>query len=199
MPNPTYSFVSWTENGIVVSTDDHYTFTVDRDRNLVAVFSQGLFYTISASAGANGTISPEGDVFVEPGEDKTFAMIPNSGCSVQKVVVDGVDVGPVESYTFRSVNSDHTIHVQFSGLGMDDNTTLDLKVYPNPAHDRINIQCQNMKQVSIFNLLGIQIERKDVNDDYTIISTCNLPLGTYILKVENVDGKIGYSRFVVDK
>ena len=196
MPNPTYSFVSWTENGIVVSTDDHYTFTVDRDRNLVAVFSQGLFYTISASAGANGTISPEGDVFVEPGEDKTFAMIPNSGCSVQKVVVDGVDVGPVESYTFRSVNSDHTIHVQFSGLGVDNHTSLDLKVYPNPAKESLIVEGENMKRIAVFNLLGVQMASQEVNDSHTSLNIDSLTKGTYILKVEYADGTVGYMRFV---
>ena len=200
IPNPTYSFVSWTENGIVISTEEHLApFVVDRDRSFVAVFHQGLFYTITASAGNNGTISPEGNVFVEPNEDKTFAMIPNSGCQVSKVLVDGVDRGPIPSYTFRNVNENHTIHVEFSGLGVDNHTSLDLKVYPNPAHDKINIQCQNMKQVSILNLLGVQIESKDVNDDHAVLSTDNLSQGTYILKVENNDGRIGYTRFILVK
>ena len=197
--NPTYAFVSWTENGAVVSTNDHYTFTVDRDRNLVAVFSQGQFYTISASAGANGTISPEGDVFVEPGEDKTFAIIPNSGCQVRTVLVDGIDLGPIPSYTFRSVNGNHSIHAEFSGLGVDDNISLDLKIYPNPANDKIHIESPSMKKVSIFNLMGVQIENKEVNNDYTFVNTNEYPQGTYILKVEKNDGRIGYSRFVIVK
>lgn len=197
--NPTFTFVSWTENEAVVSTDDHYTFTVERNRSLVAVFSQGLFYTITASAGANGAITPEGEIIVEPGQDKTFAIIPDNGCLVSKVLVDGVDIGPVESYTFRSVNANHSIRAQFSGLGVDDNISLNLKIYPNPANDKINIESPNMKRVSIFNLFGIQIESKDVKDDHTAFSTVNLPQGTYILKVENNDGRIGWSQFVVVK
>lgn len=197
--NPTYTFVSWTENGAVVSTDEQYTFSVERDRKLVAVFSQGLFYTITASAGGNGSITPEGEVMVNPGEDKTFAIIPNSGCRVSKVLVDGVDVGPVESYTFRSVNANHSIRAQFSGLGVDDNPIHGLKVYPNPANDKINIECPNMKRISVFNLYGVQIEIMDVNDDHAVFSTGDLPQGTYILKVEHDDGIIGYSRFVVVK
>lgn len=197
--NPTYSFVSWTENGAVVSTEDHFTFTVDRNRSFVAVFSQGLFYTITASAGANGTITPEGEIIVEPGVDKTFAIIPNNGSVVSKVLVDGIDVGPVESYTFRSVSANHSILAQFSGLSVDDNTTLDLKVYPNPANDIINIESQNMKRVSIFNLFGVQIESKDVNDDHAVFSTDNLSQGTYILKVESQEGRIGYTRFILIK
>ena len=198
-PNPTYTFMNWTENGIVVSTEDHYSFTVDRERNLVAVFSQGLFYTISAIAGVNGSISPEGDVMVQPGEDKTFTMIPNTGCRVSKVLVDGIDVGPIESYTFRSVNGNHSIRVQFSGLGVDDNCLPELKIYPNPANDKINIECPNMKRFSIFNVLGIPIISKDVNNDYAVVSTDEFPQGTYILKVENNERRIGYSRFVVVK
>ena len=195
--NPTYTFVSWTENGAVVSTDEQYTFTVERDRNLVAVFSQGLFYTITATAGPNGTITPEGEVMVNPGEDKTFAIIPNSGCRVSKVLVDGVDVGPVESYTFRSVNANHSIRAQFSGLGVDDNPMHELKVYPNPANEMLNIEGNDIKRIAVFDLLGVQLADKEINDDQAILPTSNFAQGTYILKVEFEDGSVGYSRFVV--
>jgi len=200
MPTPpTYSFVSWTENGIVVSTDDHYTFTVDRDRNLVAVFLQGQFYTISATAGDNGTISPEGEVVVMPGEDKDFTMIPNSGYRVQKVVVDGMDVGPVESYKFRSVNGNHSIHVQFSGVGMDDAYDLGLRIYPNPANDYIIIEGADMNEITLYDLLGIQQHHEEVDDNHVRITTDNLVAGIYILKVVCKDGRSGPLRFVVSK
>jgi PKD repeat protein len=197
MPNPTYSFVSWTENGIVISTDNPYSFTVERDRNFVAVFSQGLFYTITASAGTNGTISPEGDVFVEPGEDKTFAMIPNDGYSVSKVWVDGVDYGPLPSYTFRNVNGDHSIHVQFSGLGVNDTYDLGLRIYPNPANDYIIVEGADMNEIILYDLLGIQQQHEEVNNNHVRITTDNLVAGTYILKVVCKDGRSGHLRFVV--
>ncbi len=195
--NPTYSFVNWTENGVIVSTNPTYSFTVNSNRSFVAVFSQGQFFTITASASGNGTISPEGDVFVEPGADKTFAMIPNSGCRVGRVIVDGVDIGPVESYTFRSVNSNHSIYVQFSGVGVDENLNANLKVYPNPAKESLVVEGEDMKRVAVFNLLGVQMASQEVNDSHTTINTNGFIIGTYILKVEYTDGKIGYSRFVV--
>ena len=40
MANYGYTFINWTENGEVVSTDDLYSFTVTGDRNLVANFTQ---------------------------------------------------------------------------------------------------------------------------------------------------------------
>src|SRR6185312_6037480 len=40
IPKGRKAFISWTENGVVVSTNAYYTFTVDRDRNLVATFGK---------------------------------------------------------------------------------------------------------------------------------------------------------------
>ena len=59
--NPCYSFVSWTENGTVVSTSSNYTFTANASRALVANFSQ-LSYTITTRAmpGCEGTTSGDG-------------------------------------------------------------------------------------------------------------------------------------------
>lgn len=83
--------------------------------------------------------------------------------------------------------------------GVDDNSISKLNVYPNPAQDKINIESPNMKHIAVFNLLGVQIESKEVNDDYATIETDRLSSGTYILKVEYLDESVGYSRFVVAK
>ena len=70
-------------------------------------------HTITASAGHGGTISPAGAVTVDEGDDQTFTITANSGYSIADVVVDGVSVGAVESYTFDNVTEDHTINVTF--------------------------------------------------------------------------------------
>ncbi len=48
-PAEYYIFVNWTEDGIEVSTDAEYSFTVESDRNLVAHFEMPVF-TIMATA-----------------------------------------------------------------------------------------------------------------------------------------------------
>ena len=40
--NEGYTFFGWTENGVVVSVELEYTFTVVQDRNLVALFTEGI-------------------------------------------------------------------------------------------------------------------------------------------------------------
>lgn len=71
-------------------------------------------YTITASAGAGGTITPVGAVQVSSGEDKPFAMAADPCHHVTDVLVDGVSVGAVSSYTFTAVDADHTIAASFA-------------------------------------------------------------------------------------
>lgn len=70
-------------------------------------------YTIKASAGANGTISPAGWCSVVENGSQTFTFTPDKGYTVAKVLVDGKSVGAVKSYTFKNVTKDHTIEVIF--------------------------------------------------------------------------------------
>lgn len=69
--------------------------------------------TITATAGPNGTLDPIGAVIVGCGNDTTFDIIPNPGYSILDVLVNGVSVGAVPSYTFNSVTGDSTIHAIF--------------------------------------------------------------------------------------
>ena len=50
-------------------------------------------YTITASAGSNGSISPSGATAVCSGGSQAYAITPNTGYAVSDVSVDGVSVG----------------------------------------------------------------------------------------------------------
>ena len=90
-------------------------------------------YTITATAGANGTISPSGEVTVAEGEDKTFTITANSGYHIKDVKVNGVSVGVVATYTFNDVAANATITVEFEVDTVPHvcNPTLVPKVEPN--------------------------------------------------------------------
>lgn len=70
-------------------------------------------YTIKASAGANGTISPNGSVSVARGKDQTFTINAINGYRIADVLVDGKSVGNVSTYTFENVKANHTIQAKF--------------------------------------------------------------------------------------
>ena len=71
------------------------------------------YYTIKATAGAGGSISPSGNVSVREGRDKTFTITPDKGYAVANVKIDGKSIGAVKSYTFENVRRTHTIEVIF--------------------------------------------------------------------------------------
>jgi hypothetical protein len=72
-------------------------------------------YTITATAGANGTIAPSGAVSVAPNGNQTFTITPNAGFHILDVLVDGGSVGAVASYPFTNVTANHTIAASFAG------------------------------------------------------------------------------------
>jgi hypothetical protein len=69
---------------------------------------------INAYAGPHGSISPSGDTKVDYGGLQTFTITPDTGYHVADVLVDGVSVGAVESYTFVNVTKGHNINASFA-------------------------------------------------------------------------------------
>ncbi len=99
-------------------TDTNYT-TLTGEIELLHHKSNGgggsgySYYTIEATAGAGGSISPSGSVSVREGRDKTFTITPDKGYAVSNVKIDGKSIGAVKSYTFENVSRTHTIEVIF--------------------------------------------------------------------------------------
>ncbi len=105
------TFTGW--GGACSGTANPCTVNVNGSQSVTAIFALKTF-TLTASAGANGTISPSGSVTVNYGGSQTFAITPATGFKVANVLVDGVSVGAVASYAFSSATANHTISATFS-------------------------------------------------------------------------------------
>ncbi len=71
-------------------------------------------WTITATSGPNGLVTPAGVTNVNDGESQSYAITPDAGYAVQDVIVDDESVGPVTSYDFTNVTGDHTISASFT-------------------------------------------------------------------------------------
>jgi hypothetical protein len=72
-------------------------------------------FTITATAGAGGMISPSGAVPVACGASQAFTIVADEHYHVLDVLVDGTPVTPVpSSFTFSDVQANHTIAASFS-------------------------------------------------------------------------------------
>ena len=118
LPNTTAVAANTTYKWLFTPTDANYT-TLTGSIELYHKSSSGgggwyyTYYTIKATAGTNGSISPSGWTSVRDGRDQTFTITPDKGYAVAKVLVDGKSVGAVKSYTFKNVTKDHTIEAIF--------------------------------------------------------------------------------------
>ena len=92
-----------------------YPFHADAEVNL-NLRAEGEMWTIVASAGAGGTISPSGNVMVIDGSDKSFSITPAGCYLIDDVLVDGSSMGAVFGYTFYDVDENHTIAASFEPI-----------------------------------------------------------------------------------
>ena len=113
-PDPGHHISAVLVDGTDIGPASSYTFSdVDADHTISVIFEADA-YIIMASAGVGGSITPEGTVGISHGEDRTFSIVPDTGFSIEDVLVDGVSVGAVETYTFHNVTGDHTIEASFA-------------------------------------------------------------------------------------
>ena len=124
LKNPTksgYTFTGWSGTGL--DGENNMTVTIPTgstgNRTYTAHWRYNgsghsySYYTIKATAGAGGSISPSGNVSVREGRDQTFTITPDKGYAVANVKIDGKSIGAVKSYTFENVSRTHTIEVIF--------------------------------------------------------------------------------------
>ena len=91
-------------------------------------------YTITATAGEGGSITPAGEVSVKEGASQTFAIAAQEGYAIADVLVDGQSVGAVDSYTFENVTANHTIAAVFTKTASDVQFDNDFESENFPGH-----------------------------------------------------------------
>ncbi|MFA4861219.1 glycine-rich domain-containing protein [Methanoregula sp.] len=112
-PDTGYHITDVLVDGVSQGAISSYSFTnVVSGHSISASFAINT-YTITASAGSGGTISPSGAVLVNHGSDQSFTITPNSGYLISNVLVDGVSQGAISSYPFTNVAVNHTIAASF--------------------------------------------------------------------------------------
>ena len=124
LKNPTksgYTFTGWSGTGL--DGENNMTVTIPTGSTGNRIYTAHWryngsghsysYYTIKATAGAGGSISPSGNVSVREGRDQPFTITPDKGYAVSNVKIDGKSIGAVKSYTFENVRRTHTIEVIF--------------------------------------------------------------------------------------
>ena len=97
--NPGYSFVNWTKNGVQVSTNTNYSFTVTENATYVAHF-QEQSYTITATADPNDGGSVSGGGVFNYGQTCNLTATANTGYVFANWTKNGTQVSTNANYSF---------------------------------------------------------------------------------------------------
>lgn len=86
-------------------------------------------FTITASAGQGGSITPSGNVSVAENGNQKFTITPSEGYEIADVKVDGRSFGKKTEYTFENVTKAHTIAATFTEKAV---------ILPDSIHEDFN-------------------------------------------------------------
>lgn len=153
--------------------------------------SEGIVLYSSGSLGNNSLTIDEFEI--EPGNCYAFVIYDNYG--------DGICCNFGEGY-YTLTDSDGTEIYSGGGFGASETTEFNaiitdiegiqksagLSVYPNPAHELVNIVCsKRIKNVSLTSLTGQLLQQIEVNDSYLQLNTSTLKAGIYFIKIKTED------------
>ena len=113
-PATGYHIVEVKADGISKGAVTTYTFTNVTANHIIGATFAINTYTITASAGEGGSITPSGTVTVNHGASQSFTMTPDEGYVVADVTVDGVSRGAVATVNFTNVTANHTVSATFA-------------------------------------------------------------------------------------
>lgn len=195
IPNEHYYFIHWVLDNEVFSTDSVYTFVMTQDYNLAAVFGKTMYYV-------DATIDPEGAGEVSGtgnyayGDTITLCAEANENYVFLHWIVNDSIVSEDSCYMFVFEEPVEII----AGFSYEDavGETLSSKIalYPNPAHDAVQIEGEDINRVRVYNVYGQLMGMIETRKQSSIrLEVGDYQPGTYILMLDTDQGT-AVKRFV---
>ena len=211
--NEGYTFVNWTENGNEVTTNDSYTFPVNRDRNLVAIFKE-----IPCIDNLQEIVAK---THTEGNDKYTLILVypnPNDESYTYQWLFSDEENGEYSSlkegtynkqyyykggrlkegyYKVRVTQGECSVetepyHVMYSG-----NT---IRIYPNPSRRGNSIvvvnDCDGPAQLNIYSTDGRLLYTQTVTGTQAIVNI-SLPSGVYMAYLTNSDGYTKMGKLII--
>ncbi len=124
VPNSGYTLDKVLVDGVETAVaGNRYQFTNVTERHTISASFKAsappptTYYTITASSGTGGHISPIGSIQVAEGGSQTFSLIPNTGYEIDKVLIDGIETAVAgNAYRFTNVRANHSVSASFKRI-----------------------------------------------------------------------------------
>jgi hypothetical protein len=193
-PNTGYIFENWTENGNILGTDPVLVLlNVTTDHNITGNFVESVnTFTVTASSNPpeGGSITGAGNVTL--GGSITLTATANPNFIFIDWTENGNILGTDPQITLENVSANHILVATFlSNVGIPQEETGSLKIFPIPATDHIWIEsATEINSLNIFNAAGIEISRNNSLSGKININTSTWPDGAYVFIIKTSAGTV---------
>ena len=93
----------------------------------------------------------------------------------------------------------YSVEFVCENAGLDENLNNNFTIFPNPASNQININCENINEVLIYNALGQLVYEKAGECDMLTIDATAFEEGLYVVNVKKINGEAVSQRIVIKK
>jgi hypothetical protein len=199
-PFPDWIFEGWKENGVTRSFRPDYTFTVDRDYNLKAIFRQELNIRTEVFPMLAGQAMGAGNYLT--GDTVKCLAAYNPGWKFSKWTRNGVEVSADSLYSFIAETDCNLEAVFVSGVGEPEMEWGGMTVFPNPSSGTVfikNTGTEVLKEIKICSISGQVVLYSSMagkNNPYSA-DLSDLPVGLYTIIIHTVTGKEIHSKLML--
>jgi hypothetical protein len=179
-------------DGIVNSeaaTNGAYSFVNVKENHTIEVIFKTSKYYVEAKSNGSGTIEPAGITEITYFDVITYTITPDDGYQISYVLVNGNNMGAIDSYMFIEADSDGNIEVFFSPTGEDNIDIYDLGISIYSNTNIVYLYNKNLvpiKDVSIFDMYGRVVWQGSVYEIRNAIPL-NVAAGIYSVRVITAD------------
>ena len=189
-PEEGYSFVSWQENGEVVSEDSTLSFVATTDRSLVAHTEQ-KYYEISVTAFPRVGGSVTGGSVFPHGATVTVQASATEGYVFLNWTEGGELISEETEFSFAAI-ADLDLIANFESVLAVEELPEGLLIYPNPAKRVLIIDWLDFDKAELLDLNGKTLLTSQDNR----IDLQHISPGTYLLRIWSQDGKNYHSKIL---
>jgi hypothetical protein len=180
----------------LVQEYDTYKYTIQNISSDMTVDIEfaAIPYNIVVEFNEGGTVTPSGSTTATIEDVVQFTLRVNEGYKLTSAMLNEVKItenltlnNDIYTYNLNDIDRDYTLKVQFDKKQTSDingYNTGNIKLWPNPASDFIQITLDNTENnsiVKIINTTGNTVFLGRYNND--LIDISNLPVGVYTLQV----------------
>ncbi len=185
-PRAGYTFLRWVKNGVVVSTDANYTFTVREDAECVAQFTNRAIY-IRATVALRSEGEITGDGVYEYGETVTMSVAPAENYIFVDWSVKGGEVVSSEAtFSFIATEDLDLVANLVYFTDVNESSSINVSVFPNPVASELTVMSdQENYQLDIYTINGALVRSLNNCSNTTKINVEDLSNGTYIIRLTN--------------